>query len=86
MTRRVEFIGSDLLNQITSKAKVSENLCPTVDGTSNTAQLSIVIRRVTEYFEVIEELASLESLHGTSITEDLFLSACVTITELELPW
>jgi hypothetical protein len=34
---------------------------------------------------VVEELASLKSLHGTVTGGDLFLSVCKTIKELELP-
>jgi hypothetical protein len=88
MTRRVEDIGSDLFNQITSKAKQKylKTFAQRLDDTSNTAQLSIIIPRVTEYFEMVEELPSLQSLQGTSIRKDLFLSVCVTTTELELPW
>jgi hypothetical protein len=35
---------------------------------------------------VLEELASLKGLHGTTTGEDLFLSVCETMKELELPW
>jgi len=40
--------------------------------TSDTAHLLIVIRFLAESSEVAEELASLESLHGTTTGEDLF--------------
>jgi hypothetical protein len=35
---------------------------------------------------MVEELASLESLHGTTTEEDLFMSVCETMKELELLW
>jgi hypothetical protein len=47
------------------------------NNTSDTAQLLIIIRGITEFFEVVEELASLKSLHGAITGEDLFSSVCV---------
>jgi hypothetical protein len=35
---------------------------------------------------VFKELASLKGFHGTTTGEDLFLSVCETMKELELPW
>jgi hypothetical protein len=35
---------------------------------------------------VVKELASLKSLLGTTTGEDLFLSVCETMKELQLPW
>jgi hypothetical protein len=46
------------------------------NDTSVAAQLLIVIRRKSESFEVVEELASLKSLNGTATREDFFLE-CV---------
>jgi hypothetical protein len=53
--------------------------CPAKIGTSG-------IPRHFRIFEVIEEPISLKSLHGTTTGEDLFLSVCETMKELELPW
>lgn len=53
---------------------------------SHAAQLLIIIRSVTESFKAVEELGSLESLHGTTTEEDLFLSACELMKEFELLW
>jgi hypothetical protein len=55
------------------------------NGTSDTAQLLIVIRGITKSFEVIEELTNLKSLHRTSTGEDLFSSVRKTMKELQLP-
>jgi hypothetical protein len=52
---------------------------------NNIALLLIIIQGITESFEVVEELASVESLHGTTIG-DLFLSLCETMKVLQLPW
>jgi hypothetical protein len=65
-----------------------ESFCLPLDesnSTSNTARLLIVIQGVTESFEVGKGLASLKSLHGITTGEDLFLSVCKTMKELELP-
>jgi len=52
---------------------------------SNTSQLLIVIQGITVSLEVVEEPASVKSLHGTT-GEDLSLTVCETMKELELPW
>jgi hypothetical protein len=40
--------------------------------------LLIVIRRITDSFEVDEELDGLGSLHGITTEEDLLLSVCTS--------
>jgi hypothetical protein len=50
------------------------------------AILLIVIGGIRESFELVGELASLKRLHGTTTGEDLFLSVCEAMKELELPW
>jgi hypothetical protein len=55
------------------------------NDTSDTAQLLIIIQGITEPFEVVEELSTFKSLHGTVTGKDLFLSVCETMKELELP-
>jgi hypothetical protein len=43
------------------------------NDTSDTVQLLIINPGITQSFKVLEELASLKSLHGTKTMEDLFL-------------
>jgi hypothetical protein len=65
-----------LLNQLRNTAKEFESFCLALDesnDTSDTAKLLIDIRGITESSEVIEELASLKNLHGTTAGKDLFL-------------
>jgi hypothetical protein len=50
MTRRVEDISSDLLNQLRNKSKEFESFCLALDesnDTKNSAQLLIVIQSIT---------------------------------------
>jgi hypothetical protein len=58
----------------------------TVITISDAARLSVVIRDTIESFEVVEELASLNSLFGTTRGEDTILSMSETMKELDLPW
>lgn len=56
ITRRVDDIISDLLNQPNNKTKEFENFCLAlveVNYTRNVAQLLIVIRDITKSFEVV---------------------------------
>jgi hypothetical protein len=48
-------------------------------------EMTQIIRDIIGSFEVVEELATAKSLHGTTTEEDLFLSMCETMKELELP-
>jgi hypothetical protein len=54
--------------------------------TSDAVHLFIAIRGLTESCDVVEQLVNLKSLHGTTTGEDLFLSACEAMKELEFPW
>jgi len=72
-----------------NQSKGCELFCSPLDDsndTRDTAQLLTIIRSIKEAFVVVEELSSLESLHGTTTGEDLFLSVCEIVKELELPW
>jgi hypothetical protein len=56
-----------------NKKKKFESFCLALDesnDTSNTAQLLIFIRGIREFFEVVEESASLTSLRDTTIGKD----------------
>jgi hypothetical protein len=78
VTQRIEDISSDLNNQLRNKGKEFESFCLALDesnDTSDTAQSLTVVPGITEYFEVVKELASLKSWHDTTKGESLFLSA-----------
>jgi len=84
--QRLGDVSSDLLNQIRNKAKKFESSSVVLDESNrDTAQSLNVIRGITEWFEVAEELASLGSLRSTT-GKDLFFSVCETKKELRLPW
>lgn len=46
----------------------------------------LIIGGITESFDVVAELASLKCLYGITAGEDLFLSVCEVMKELELAW
>jgi len=58
VTQRIEDISSDLRNQLRNKAKEFESFCLALDesnDTNETSQLLIIIRGITESFDVIED-------------------------------
>ena len=52
---------------------------------TDTAQLAVFIRRVTSDFEVIEELASVCSMHGTTRGEGIYAALMQVVDDLNLP-
>ena len=53
---------------------------------TNTAQLAIFIRGVTSGFKIHEDLLSLESMHGTTRSEDLFEKLLLAMGKFNLPF
>ncbi|XP_077112974.1 general transcription factor II-I repeat domain-containing protein 2A-like [Ranitomeya variabilis] len=52
----------------------------------DSAQLLIFIRGTNDNFEVIEELAALQSIKGTTTGEDIYEKLSKTVKDLELDW
>lgn len=89
MTRRIEEMGENVLDQLREKAKDFVFFALAMDESNDvqdTAQLLIFIRGVNARFEVSEELASLNSLKGTTTGENIFAEVCKTMDELGLQW
>ena len=53
---------------------------------TDTAQLLLFIRGVNAEFEVTEELASMNSLRGTTTGENMFKEVEKTLTKYNLKW
>lgn len=58
--------------------------CDETTDITNTAQLAIFIRGITDEFDTREELLSLEAMHDTTTGEDLFERLVVSVKKLEL--
>jgi hypothetical protein len=61
-----EYVSWDLLNGLRNKAEEFESFRLALDGsndTSSAARVFVVIRGITQYFGIVEELAALESLY-----------------------
>jgi hypothetical protein len=74
VTWQVKDISIKFLNKVRDKAKEYENFHLALDesnDTGDTAQLLTIIWVITEP-KVVEELASLESLHGTTTEKESF--------------
>lgn len=58
--------------------------CDETTDITNTAQLAIFIRGITEDFDVREELLSLQAMHGTTRGEDLFEKLVIALNKFDL--
>ncbi|KAL4103282.1 hypothetical protein QTP88_018793 [Uroleucon formosanum] len=88
-TRRVEDIGGDLMMQIQIKSKAFKFFSLALDEStdvSDTAQLLIFIRGIDTDYNITEELASLESISGTTKGADIFEKVNCCIENLGLTW
>ncbi|PNF32729.1 hypothetical protein B7P43_G11587 [Cryptotermes secundus] len=89
VARRVEDIGSNITNQLINKANDFEWFSLALDESTDitdTAQLLLFIRGVNADFEVTEELASMNSLRGTTTGEDIFKEVEEMLTKYNLKW
>ena len=82
MTRRIEELADNVNKQVAFNSSNCKFFSLAMDEStdiSDTAQVSIFIRAVSDNFEVMEELLGFESLQGTTKGTDLFeiLKACV---------
>lgn len=89
VTRRVEEIADNLHEQLATASKnfiwYSVALDESTD-LSDTAQLLIFIRGVTENFEITEDLAGLCSIHNTTKGKDIFDELKKVLENFQLPW
>lgn len=89
ITRRVEDIGGDLMSQLQIKSKTFKFFSLALDESTDltdTAQLLIFIRGIDTDYNITEELASLESISGTTTGADIFEKVNSCITNLGLTW
>ncbi|CAI6372756.1 unnamed protein product [Macrosiphum euphorbiae] len=89
ITRRVEDIGGDLMTKLQIKSKTFTFFSLALDEStdvSDTAQLLIFIRGIDTDYNITEELASLESISGTTKGADIFEKVNCCIENLGLTW
>uniref|UniRef100_A0A2S2NUF0 General transcription factor II-I repeat domain-containing protein 2B n=1 Tax=Schizaphis graminum TaxID=13262 RepID=A0A2S2NUF0_SCHGA len=89
ITRRVEDIGGDLMTQLQIKSKTFKCFFLALDEStdvSDTVQLLIFIRGIDTDYNITEELASLESISGTTKGADIFEKVNFCIENLGLTW
>lgn len=89
VTRRIEQINDDVFNQLQNKVKNFTYFSVAMDESTdviNTAQLLIFVRGIDDAFNITEELASLESLHGRTTGEEIFKKLQSCISKLGLRW
>ncbi|CAM4460274.1 unnamed protein product [Caretta caretta] len=85
--RRIEDIGSNIIFQMNEKAKKFEWFSLALDEStdvSDTSQLLLFIHGVGSNFEVMEELASVHSMHGTTTGEKIFKEVEKSLSQYSL--
>ena len=89
MTRRVEDLAEDVQEQVAFHASNCKFFSLAMDEStdlSDTAQVTIFVRAVSDNFDVIEELLGLESLEGTTKGSDLFSALKTCVQKSNLDW
>ncbi|KAF0024904.1 hypothetical protein F2P81_021785 [Scophthalmus maximus] len=89
VTRRIEDIAGNLEIQLQSKADNFEFFSLALDESCDvrdTAQLLIFVRGITKDFEIMEELAAMRSMKGTTTGSDLFTEVNACFDKLGLKW
>lgn len=87
IARRVEDLATDIFNKLKSKCKKFEFYSVAMDESTDatdTAQVAIFIRGVDRDFSIVEELASVVALKGTTRGTDLYSSLTQTLRKCEL--
>lgn len=87
ITRRIEDVGDNLLNQLINITKTFQYFSLALDESTDivdSAQLIIFIRGINEKFEITEEIAAVSTLKGTTRGEDIFLHVQNVISSLDL--
>ncbi|KAM3872079.1 general transcription factor II-I repeat domain-containing protein 2-like [Diretmus argenteus] len=89
VTRRIEDMAQDVRDQITDKASgfsAFSIACDESTDISDSAQLLVFLRGVSEDFEITQELAGLETLSGTTKGTDIFLAVDRVLEKKKLKW
>ena len=89
LARRNETIGENLTSQLKGLVPSFQLFSLALDESTDvddTAQLLIFVRRISENFEITEELLSMESMIDTTTGGDIFECVGNGIRTMELPW
>ncbi|KAJ3582444.1 hypothetical protein NHX12_000606, partial [Muraenolepis orangiensis] len=78
-------LATNLYDQLMEKGKDFVAFSLAVDDT-DTAQLSVFIRRVDSNLCVTEELLGFKSMHGTTTGKEMFEEVSKCVIEIKLPW
>lgn len=89
VARRIDDIGNNILHQISGKAQRFTHYSIAMDEStdiSDTSQLLVFVRGVDDDLNVTQELASVNSMHGTTTGADIFKELQQTLTKYNLDW
>ncbi|KAK7893660.1 hypothetical protein WMY93_022812 [Mugilogobius chulae] len=89
VTRRIEDMSRDIKEQFKAKSSgfaAFSLACDESTDISDSAQLLIFIRGVSDSMEITQELAGVETLRGTTKSEDLFAAVGRVLEKYNLSW
>ncbi|XP_073687696.1 general transcription factor II-I repeat domain-containing protein 2A-like [Garra rufa] len=89
VTEQITDMAQDIettLNDTGKKFQFFSLACDETTDITNTAQLAIFVRGITDEFETTEELLSLQAMHGTTKGEDLFEQVVLAMNKFQLPF
>ena len=89
MQRRVEDIGEDITEQLRDRLASCKYFSLALDESNDntdTAQLLVFVRAVSENFELTQELAGLASLHGRTTGLHIFNELKSILHKLDVNW
>ncbi|KAI0989715.1 hypothetical protein GJ496_001202 [Pomphorhynchus laevis] len=89
VAERISNISSNIFDQLSEKLKCFSVYSVALDETTDityTSQLAIYVRGVDEKFHVIEELLTVNPLHGRTTAQEIFHLMCDALENVGLSW
>jgi len=89
ITRRIEDIGDNLQQQLEQKVQNFNFFAIALDESTDvvdTAQLLIFVRGIDSEFNIMEELAALQSMKSRTMGEDIYKEVLACVQKLKLEW
>ncbi|KAK7916070.1 hypothetical protein WMY93_011831 [Mugilogobius chulae] len=89
VAERITEMSGDIYNQLCEKAKHFRAYSVALDESTDitdTAQLAVYVRGVSNNFDITEELLTVIPMHGQTTAQEIFHQLCDAIVNAGLPW